>query len=116
MVTCVSSAMGRASQDDSETQTTATRVAVKAVATDQLTREASPPHSTRPTLSAVKDSPPTINTEWGESSASVVVASPTIKTPDESRLSLVLATTAAGPSAVTIKPDPIRLVPDAVNR
>lgn len=41
----MSSAMGKALQDDSETQTTATRVAVKAVAIDQLTREASPPHS-----------------------------------------------------------------------
>ena len=95
--------MGRASQDDSETQTTATRVAVKAVATDQLTREASPPHSKRPAPSAVKDSPPTVNTEWGESSARVVVASPTIKTSDESRLSLVPATTAPGPSAVTVE-------------
>ena len=94
--------MGRASQDDSETQTTATRVAVKAVTTDQLTREASPAYSTRSAPSAVKDLPPTVNTEWGESSASVVVESPTIKTPDESRLSLVPAITTVDLSAVIV--------------
>ena len=74
------------------------------------------PDATRSAPSAVKDSPPTVNTDGVESLGSVVVASPTINTPDESRLTLVPATTAAGPSAVIVEPDPMRSAPSAVNR
>lgn len=48
--------------------------------------------------------------------ASVVAVSPTVNTPDEPRLTLVPATTAAGPPAVMVVPDTTRPAPSAVNR
>ena len=75
------------------------------------------PATENPVGFAEKVEPPTVKRDDGRGSVeSVVVMSPTVKTPDGSRWTVLPATTAADPPGVMVVPDATRKAPSTVNR